>query len=243
VGRAGAAYLASGALHATLFAMLSRVPPSEPAADAVAIEVVEAPPPAPPPPEPAPPPRTPPRHAALTPPPAAPRPPAPAPEAPPPPNEPPPPDAAPPSRAPVRIGVSMSSTTTGGAFAAPTGNTLYGQAPRTAPAPAEVKPYRAENYVPPTQVSVLPRVVRCDAPPDEYPAEAKRLGVEGTVVLMLDIDATGHVTDARVVADPGHGFAEVALRAARTRCLFDPPRRGGEAVSTTIRYTFRFELE
>lgn len=246
---APAAYALSLAVHGAAFLLLARVEALHlPRGADVAVEIVEAPPPPPreepPAPAPAPAPRRAPRQTPLAPPPDAPPPPPRPSEAPPPPNEAPPPDAAAPSQqAPVRIGISMSSATEGGGFAAPVGNTLYGQAPRTAPDPAEVKPYRAERYVPPTQVTVLPRPIgECAPPASEYPEEARRLGIEGVVILVVSIDEAGKVTDARVVQDPGHGLGPAAAAAYRRYCRFEPARRGGEAVATSIRVPFRFEL-
>lgn len=138
----------------------------------------------------------------------------------------------------------MSSATEGG-VAAPVGNTLYGQAPRTAPEPSEVKPYRApdDRYLPPTQVTVLPRPVGdCAVSAADYPEEASRLGLEGVVVLLLTVDETGKIAGARVVEDPGHGMGPAAVAAVRRSCRFEPARRGGEAVGTTIRFKVRFEL-
>jgi protein TonB len=227
----------SAALHGVAFAALARLPAASARSEVVPVEIVEvAPPPAP-----APLPEPPPRAVGLAPPRAAPRALAPTP-APPPPNAP-PPDAPPAARAPVKIGVSLSSSTSSGGVAAPAGNTLYGDMPRTAPDPEEVKPYRSERYVPPTQVTVLPRPIgECRPPTDEYPEAALRLGIEGLVVLSLAIDERGGIADARVIEDPGHGLGEAAVRTLRKYCRFEPARRGGEAVATTLRYKVRFEL-
>jgi len=248
---APAAYALSAAVHAVVFLALSRVEAARlPRDETVAVEIVESAPPAPPPPREEPPAPTPappvrrPRSTPLAPPPDAPPPPPQASEAPPPPNAPPPEDAPPPSRsAPVRIGIAMSSSTTAGGIPAPVGNTLYGEVPRTAPPPSEVKPYRSEKYVPPTQVTVLPRPVgECAVPPSEYPEEASRLGFEGVVVLSLTVDEAGQIVEARVVEDPGHGLGTAASASIRRHCRFEPARRGGDAVATTLRFKVRFEL-
>jgi len=237
-----AAYAASAVVHAAAFLALSRVEARHlrPGED-VPVELVET---APPPPREEPPAPRPALRAAtpLAPPRAAPPPPRPD-AAPPPPNESPPPDAAPPTaRAPVRIGISMSGSTPGGTFAAPAGNTLYGVMPKVAPAPAEVKPYRSERYVPPTQVTVLPKPVGdCVLPAKDYPEQAARLGIEGVAVLVVTVDEGGQIVDARVVEDPGHGLGAAAASLVR-RCKFEPARRGGEAVATSFRYKVRFEL-
>jgi periplasmic protein TonB len=244
---APAAYALSAVVHAAAFLALVRVEAlAPPRADLVTVEVVEVAPPPPreEPPAPVPVPRRPaPRATPLAPPRDAPPPPART-EAPPPPNAPPPEDAPPPSKAPVRIGISMSSTTEGG-VAAPVGNTLYGEVPRTAPDPAEVKPYRADKYVPPTQVTVLPRpspgCFRTSAA--DYPTEAMRLEIEGKVVLSLRIDENGAIVDAKVVKDPGYGLGPAAIATLRRNgCRFDPAKKGGDAVVTTIPFTLTFQL-
>ena len=109
----------------------------------VEVEIVERtkPPPPPPPPPPAPKeiekPKPPPKvH--LPPPPKA--PPPPPLKAEPPPSASPPPKAAP---TPINIGLSLSSTSQGGAFAAPVGNTLYGKPTDKAADPNASKPYAA----------------------------------------------------------------------------------------------------
>jgi protein TonB len=136
----------------------------------------------------------------------------------------------------------MSGSTPGGTFAAPGGNTLYGEMPKVAPAPSEVMPYRNERYVPPTQVTVLPKPVGdCVLPAKDYPEQAARLGIEGVVVLVVTVDEHGQIVDARVVEDPGHGLGPAAARLVRS-CKFEPASRGGEAVATSFRYKVRFEL-
>jgi periplasmic protein TonB len=242
----------SALLHGAAAAALVRLP-AAPRADDVPVEIVAVmpAPEEPPPPPPAPPPpaaapaapvraaRAPPRPIAR----AAP-PPPPGPVAPPPPNATPPPDAAPPARAAPRIGISMEATTSATGVAAPAGNTLYGSMPRTSPDPREVKPYRADRYAAPTEVTTAARPLgACRLSNDAYPAEARRAGVEGRVVLRLMLDASGAVVDATVVEDPGYGLGAAAVDSVRRHCRFVPARRGEEAVASWIRYPVRFELE
>jgi protein TonB len=244
---APAAYAASAVLHALAFVGVARVPAPRPS-EQVAVEILEVAPPPPspapsPPPLPPPPRRRPPRAPPVPLPRDAPARPLARDAVPPPPNVEPPPDAQPAAKAPVRIGVSLGASTSSGGVAAPAGNTLYGELPRTAPDPADVKPYRSERYVPPTQVTVLPRPVGdCRPPADEYPAAAQRLGIEGLVVLVLTIDETGAISDARVVDDPGHGLGPAALATIRRHCRFEPARRGTEPVATSLKFKVRFEL-
>lgn len=75
-----------------------------------------------------------------------------------------------------------------------------------------------------------------------YPKEALDLGLETTVVLILDIDANGHVTKAVPATPEGHGFDEAAVAAA-LQFQFDPAKRGGNPVASRIRYKYNFTLE
>jgi TonB family protein len=78
--------------------------------------------------------------------------------------------------------------------------------------------------------------------PGEYPAEAKARGLEGTVGLVISIDAEGKVTNVEVVEPAGHGFDESAVAAAR-RFVFKPAHRGERPVASKIVYRYRFTLE
>lgn len=73
----------------------------------------------------------------------------------------------------------------------------------------------------------------------EYPADALAQGFEGSVLLELTIDPTGHVTQATVVQPLGHGFDEAATAAARA-FVFEPARRDGAVVASILRYRYRF---
>jgi protein TonB len=241
--------LGSAAVHATLVLVIlaaAIAPKHIEAQTPVEIDVVETPkpPPPPPPPKKEEPKKEPPKLAKVIPipiPKDAPPPPPKVEQAPPPPNEPPPPDAKP--NAPVMIGISMTSTTTGGAFAAPVGNTLYGVAPRVAPKPEEVKPYApppGKRYVPPYKVTRLPEVL--SEFKATYPEEARKLGIEGQVVLRITVDADGKVVKAAVIKGTGHGLDEAALEAIK-HFRFKPGLEGEETVATEITYTYTFLLD
>jgi protein TonB len=163
-----------------------------------------------------------------------------------PPREPPPALASAPAPAPgpapraiPKVGISLGSTVAGGGFAVGVGNTAYGRAEETAADPASVRPYSG-GVVPPTRLSAQPRVV--ELPEIPYPADARRAGVEGRVVLLLRIDARGAVTAVRVVEAPAPSLAAAALDGAR-RFRFTPGLAEGEPVETEIRFTYTFLLE
>ncbi|XXF77214.1 TonB family protein [Myxococcaceae bacterium GXIMD 01537] len=209
----------------------------------VMVEVNKPPPPPPPEekkPEPPKPPPPKPRPA-IKPPPVvaeAPKPPPPQ-AAPPPPNDTPPPQ--PPSKpVPLVVGISMSSTTSAGGFAAPVGNTTYGKVDGRAKDPGEVKPYVAPKYVPSYQVDTAPQLASDVRIP--YPDEARRAGIEGSVTLSITIDSEGKVVSARLLKGQGYGLDEAALAAIK-RFRFKPATKNGEPVSTEITYTYTFLLD
>src|SRR6266403_665366 len=175
----------------------------------------------------------------------APEPPAPLP--PPPTNDLPPPTSEAPRNTPqpvVVTGITMESTSQGGGVAVGAGNTLQGAPERTAPAPESVKPYKAEQYAPAAQVSELPRPLNREALNLRryYPAQAKRSGFEGDVVLRLLIDADGSIAKVDIVSDPGQGLGPAAAQAVR-ELRFSPAKVNGVAVATTVPFTIHFTLD
>lgn len=160
--------------------------------------------------------------------------------APPPPNDAPPPET-PSKPVPLVVGISMSSTTSAGSFAAPVGNTVYGKTDGTAKKPEDVKAYSAPKYVPVYQVDQPPSVL--SDPKEDYPAEARAAGVEGSVVLSITIDAEGKVVEAKVVKGGlGYGLDEAARRGVM-RIRWRPATKNGAAVSTTMMYTYTWLLD
>jgi periplasmic protein TonB len=240
--------LLSLGLHGVAFLLLSgmaeRTPPAAQRPVELVMVEVRRPPPPPPPEEPRPEEPPPPRPKAPKPPPvkvaqAEKPPPPPPPDAPPPPNDTPPPEA-PSKPVPLVVGLSMSSTTSAGSFAAPVGNTTYGKVGERATDPSEVKAYAAPRYVPVYQVDTEPTVASEVKIP--YPEEARRAGVEGTVTLSITIDHEGRVVKVTVLSGPGYGLNEAA-RNALSRFRFKPAVKNGEPVSTEMKYSYTFLLD
>lgn len=167
---------------------------------------------------------------------------------PPPTHEPPPPpppnDAPPPNPEPTKpvlvVGISMSSTTSAGSFAAPVGNTLYGKTAEKAADPTQVKAYSAPKYMPIYQVDSMPSLVSEVKIP--YPDEARRAQIEGTVMLSITIDTEGRVVHAKVISGLGYGLDEAA-RDAILKFRFKPAIKNGESVSTEMKYKYTFLLD
>ena len=193
-------------------------------------EVKEEPPPPPPPVKLKPPPV---KVAAVLPPKEVPK------DLPPPPNEEPPPET-PPKIQPLIVGISMSSTSATGNFNAPVGNTQYGRTAERAAKPEEVMAYVAPKYMPVYQVDSPPEVMSDYKPP--YPEEARKVGIEGQVIIAITVDNEGRVVNAKMVRGLGYGLDEAALLGIK-RFKFKPAFKSGEAVSTTFNYTFNFLLD
>lgn len=78
----------------------------------------------------------------------------------------------------------------------------------------------------------------------QYPAKARRLGIEGTVRLRVLVGADGRVQRAHVLSGPGYGLNRAARRAL-LEFRFHPAIGGEDRQSIpfwiTYRYTFRID--
>jgi protein TonB len=77
----------------------------------------------------------------------------------------------------------------------------------------------------------------------EYPPAARRIRLEGTVVLKAIIDKRGHVVSIRVHSEPSFdaGFTDAAIDAV-SRWRYEPGRYGGEPVEVEITVVVDFIL-
>jgi protein TonB len=78
-------------------------------------------------------------------------------------------------------------------------------------------------------------------PEPPYSEEARKAKYQGTVVLWIVVDATGNVTDARVVKPLGLGLDEKALDTVRT-WKFKPALRNGTPVPVRVMVEVSFRL-
>lgn len=84
-----------------------------------------------------------------------------------------------------------------------------------------------------------PRVL--EMPQPRYPLRAKRLRLEGQVLLLLDLDHAGSLRSAEVLEPGGHGFDEAALTAVN-KALFLPAVRDGVQVACRALLPVSFRL-
>jgi periplasmic protein TonB len=238
------AYTLSAVVHVGLFVWAWKLPARPPTPERVDVEIVEVKPkplepkaPPPEPPKPAEPPvrLRPARRVVVNqpPPPDTPPPPTPPPETPPPDTTP----AATPG--PVKLGLSLSSTSVGGAFAAPVGNSLAGKLGPRAEAPA------ADDVGPVAHAAALttqPEPLDVDIPQSEYPKQALDAGFEGSVTLKIVIDTSGRVRRAVVLKDPGYGLGAAAVKSALRHFKFKPGEVNGKATAVEWTFTVTYEL-
>jgi protein TonB len=141
------------------------------------------------------------------------------------------------TNAPVQpvFGVTMESTSQGGAATAPVGNSGSGSGGTPAGTPAGGEPAPAH------QVTKMPLPQgRCSG---KYTDEARAAGIEGVVVLDLVVDERGRARDIVVVEGLGHGLAQAAI-AALAACRFTPGERDGKPVAVRVRgFKIRFVLQ
>ncbi len=98
-------------------------------------------------------------------------------------------------------------------------------------APAQARP-SAPAYDPVEIVS---------KPNPVYTAEARRLRIQGEVLVRVVFTASGRLQVLGVTRGLGHGLDEAALQAAQ-QIQFKPARRNGQAVDTTATLHILFEL-
>jgi TonB family protein len=89
------------------------------------------------------------------------------------------------------------------------------------------------GYTMPQQTNKAPAV---------YPPEALKEGIEGKVVLALDIDKEGHVVKAVVVQSAGHGFDEAAVEASKHLAFIPAKKADGTPFKARILYPYPFTI-
>lgn len=101
--------------------------------------------------------------------------------------------------------------------------------------PARPAPARHET---PAEQATPVQILSKPAP--VYTEEARRLKIEGEVVLRIVFGADGTIRDIAVLRGLGHGLDEAAVAAAR-KIHFQPARRGSQPVdySATVHVVFQ----
>jgi TonB family protein len=115
--------------------------------------------------------------------------------------------------------------------------------PRPLPTTGGAVPFGLVHYDtssnPPPGVSE-PRLVSGDLP--EYNPDLRRRGIQGQVVLDVDLDRQGRVSGTGVRSSDDEELAVAAVLALR-RWRFDPARQNEESIAFSFRLTFTFDLQ
>jgi TonB family protein len=115
-------------------------------------------------------------------------------------------------------------------------NTKTHEAPLPLPPPPPPPP-------PPKKVVIRDKPAVIEEVTIPYPAEARRLEIEGDVKLEVSINEKGMVTKVKILKDPGGGLGEAAAKALK-KFKFSPAITDqGKAVPYKIKYVYSFVLD
>jgi len=135
------------------------------------------------------------------------------------------------------FGVNPSLTSDQGSFAVRTGGTAMADPEKIGKSGTsdggEFNPFSVDA------VTRLPELIADHKV--EYPEEARKKGIEGKVILQIDIDDIGKVVRVKVVKGAGFGLDEAAVSAAY-KFKFKPAFSEDRPVPVRILYTYNFVL-
>ena len=130
------------------------------------------------------------------------------------------------------------------------GNTNSREKPRTTETPVEVTPVMfnngraAQGIARAAAAPPAPRITPVEVlskPTPVYTEEARRLRIEGDVLLEVEFSCTGTIRILRVVRGLGYGLDEAAVRAAQ-QIRFKPAQDSGQAVDSRVTVNIVFRL-
>lgn len=75
-----------------------------------------------------------------------------------------------------------------------------------------------------------------------YPAQARQMGIEGTVIVVFLINSDGSVSDVEVLRGIGGGADEEAVRVVENSPKWSPAQQKGQVVNSRMRLPVRFKL-
>ena len=112
------------------------------------------------------------------------------------------------------------------------------------PSPVDLPPQPPRPPEPPRQTSTLGSVDPSSKAmnPPTYPPSAARAGIEGTVVLVISIDAQGNVLGVEVEKSSRNRDLDRAAIAAAKKWRFSPQVENGVAVASRVRVPVDFNL-
>ena len=109
--------------------------------------------------------------------------------------------------------------------------------------PVASKPVARETEAPASVVRVEPSLIASSQQPPVYPRASRRAGEAGTVVLRINIAASGAVTAAAVVVSSGFERLDAAAQKAVQQWRFTPGTVDGVPTAMPLQVPIRFELQ
>jgi protein TonB len=109
--------------------------------------------------------------------------------------------------------------------------------------PVSSKPVAQEPETPASVVRVEPSLIASSQQPPIYPRASRRAGEAGTVVLGINIAASGAVTAAAVVVSSGFERLDAAAQKAVQQWRFTPGTVDGVPTAMPLQVPIRFELQ
>jgi protein TonB len=136
------------------------------------------------------------------------------------------------------FGLSRKSLNADAGVEVKAGNTVA-----KAPDQEKLKPGDEDSLPVPSEEYLITRMPQLKAEVRiPYPAEPRKKGIQGAVIMDLLIDATGRVRDVQLVEGPDPELSQAAVTAVRD-FQFLPALIDDKAVAVRIRYAYRFVLE
>lgn len=120
--------------------------------------------------------------------------------------------------------------------------------PPSAQASASPSPSAGSNEAAPSSAQLVTTAPLFDAaylnnPVPEYPAQAKRRGMEGSVMLGVVVRQDGTVKSVTVAESSGFAMLDASAQDAVSRWKFVPARKGNETVEARVMVPIDFRLE
>ena len=118
-----------------------------------------------------------------------------------------------------------------------------GSASPSPSSPAASKPVAREAEAPVSVVRVEPSLIASSQQPPVYPRASRRAGEAGTVVLRINIAASGAVTATAVAVSSGFERLDAAAQKAVQQWRFAPGTVDGVPTAMPLQVPIRFELQ
>ena len=118
-----------------------------------------------------------------------------------------------------------------------------GRALSSPSSPAASKPVAREAEAPVSVVRVEPSLIASSQQPPVYPRASRRAGEAGTVVLRINIAASGAVTATAVAVSSGFERLDAAAQKAVQQWRFTPGTVDGVPTAMPLQVPIRFELQ